>query len=203
MIQEVPNVGGLYLLPNFLTEDEERTLLTSIDTEGTWTLNRQKDRRVQMYGIHHDDRFRVQHDAEVTLLPLYYREIVIPKILGATEVFFPEAHKKYMRKLNKDHTTELFVNEYCPTSSLPYHTDHPMTYEEIIVGVSIGCSCVLRFRVGNAHAHCVELPPRSAYFMTGTSRIDAQHGMDVGDCLGPRRVSLTFRVVRESMIVRK
>merc|ERR1711862_9314 len=104
-----------------------------------------------------------------------------------------------MSKLGIAKLTELFVNEYDPGSSLQFHTDHILTFEDMIVGVSLGSESRFRFQ-GNGQEHVVLLPCRSVYFMTGRSRRDFQHGMLEGDCQGSRRVSLTFRVVRESAI---
>merc|ERR1711959_19020 len=109
-----------------------------------------------------------------------------------------------MRKLGTSKVTELFVNEYNSNSSLQFHTDHNVTYEEMIIGVSLSTDSLLRFQEckHEANEHVVRLPQRSIYFKTGLSRTHYKHGMREGDILGPRRVSLTFRVVRESAIIK-
>merc|ERR1712232_52640 len=181
-----------------MSEEQELVLLNAID-ECTWKINRAKSRRVQMYGVQHDDQYRVYAKAPVTSLPSF-TEPLIQDIQAMVYEKFPE-HVTYMSKLGIPRVTELFVNEYDPESSLQFHTDHLLTYEDMIVGVSLGSDSNFRFQ-GNGQEHVIHLPRRSVYFMTGSSRSDYKHGMLEGDCHGARRVSLTFRVVREGAIIK-
>ena len=61
---------GLLALRN-LTEGcaENQACLAAIDSEQQWMANRAGDRRIQMYGVHHDERYRVRDNADVTPLP--------------------------------------------------------------------------------------------------------------------------------------
>eukprot|EP00931_Biecheleriopsis_adriatica_P115447 TRINITY_DN91231_c0_g1_i1.p1 TRINITY_DN91231_c0_g1~~TRINITY_DN91231_c0_g1_i1.p1 ORF type:complete len:455 (-),score=84.30 TRINITY_DN91231_c0_g1_i1:159-1391(-) len=195
------DVPGLVLAVNFLNEEQEATLIAAID-ESAWMYNRAQTRRVQMYGVKHDAQYRVCAKAPVTPLPPFAHGLV-NKIHDYVTEHFPN-HVRYMFKLGASKVTELFVNEYSAGSSLQFHTDHNVTYEEMIVGISLGADSLLRFQECERedNERVVRLPQRSAYFMTGPSRTDYKHGIREGDVLGLRRVSLTFRVVRESAIIK-
>lgn len=193
-------VSGLWLLAPFLLQDEHDQLVAAID-EGVWSSNRAQTRRLQMFGVHHDEQYRVRAKAPVTPLPAFAGPLV-ERISALVYQHFPD-HAHYMCKLGVPRVTEVFINEYDAGSSLQFHTDHTLTYEDMIVGVSLCSPCTLRFQhisSSSGEEHAVFLPGNSAYFMTGESRSDFKHGMHEGDCCGSRRVSLTFRVVRESAI---
>lgn len=195
-------VPGLLLCNDFLTKEQEIALSAAIDQE-QWKSNRLGTRRVQMYGPHHDERFRVWKGAMVTPLPPYAPDVISSIVEASIEVL-PEHY--YLYELGNQHLTELFVNEYSPASELQFHTDHNITYEETIIGISLLSDAILRFReIGTESVeHVATLPARSCYLMTGRSRTDFQHGMVSGDCQGARRISLTFRIVNASnMLSRK
>jgi len=195
------DVPGLFLAVNFLNEEQEAALIAAIDGSA-WTHNRAQTRRVQMYGVKHDDQYRVLAKALITPLPPFVNPVV-NAIHDLVTEHFPH-HANYMYKLGISKVTELFINEYSVGSSLQFHTDHNITYEEMIIGVSLGADSLFRFQdcEQEANEHVVKLPQRSIYFMTGLSRTNYKHGMQEGDVLGPRRISLTFRVVRESAIIK-
>jgi alkylated DNA repair dioxygenase AlkB len=194
-------VPGLFLVLDFMSEKQEAALISAIDTE-VWIWNRAQTRRVQMYGVKHDEQYRVHAKASVTPLPQYADDL-IADIQDIVSEYFPR-HADYIHKLGAPKVTEVFVNEYDATSSLQFHTDHTITFEEIIVGISLGAESLFRFQRCDVkdQEQVVSLPRRSIYFMTGPSRTDYKHGMREGDCQGLRRVSLTFRVVRESAIIK-
>lgn len=193
---EQTEVPGLWVLPGFVSEDIESELVAAVD-QAEWKLNRAQTRRVQMYGVKHDDQYRVHAKSDATPLPLFAEKLIdgIQLILSES---FPE-HLTYMHRLGITKLTELFINEYDRCSDLQFHIDHIVTYEDMIVGVSLASDSVFRFR-NSEFEHVVKLPRRSAYFMTGKSRTDYKHGMLEGDCKGPRRISMTFRVVAASAI---
>merc|ERR1712046_360370 len=97
--------------------------------------NRDGTRRVQMYGVRHDEQYQVHAKALVTPLPRFATRLV-SKIHDFVSCHFPD-HLGYMYQLGTDKLTELFVNEYDPSSSLQFHTDHKITFEEMIVGISV------------------------------------------------------------------
>lgn len=57
----------------------------------------------------------------------------------------------YLSDLGENERTEVFVNEYDvneydANSDLQFHKDHTVTYEEIIIGISLLCDTAFRFR---------------------------------------------------------
>merc|ERR1712217_593725 len=63
-------VPGLFLALNAMSEDDEKTLMTAID-EQAWGHNRLQTRRVQMYGVRHNEQYRIHAKAPVTPLPSF------------------------------------------------------------------------------------------------------------------------------------
>merc|ERR1712232_161214 len=89
-------VPGLWLMASFLTIQQETALLESID-EFKWKMNRAKSRRVQMYGVQHDDQYRVYANAPVRPLPDCVDPLV-QKIQALIYEKFP-GHVTYRSKL--------------------------------------------------------------------------------------------------------
>eukprot|EP01125_Pyxidicula_operculata_P022481 TRINITY_DN9216_c0_g1_i2.p1 TRINITY_DN9216_c0_g1~~TRINITY_DN9216_c0_g1_i2.p1 ORF type:complete len:102 (-),score=11.32 TRINITY_DN9216_c0_g1_i2:111-416(-) len=95
--------------------------------------------------------------------------------------------------LGEDKYTEVFINEYFPSSELQFHKDHCSTYKEVILGVSLLSDCNFTFQL-NSKESTVVVPARSLYLMTGDSRFKWKHGMHKY-AVSDRRISLTFRMV--------
>ncbi|HVY06501.1 MAG TPA: alpha-ketoglutarate-dependent dioxygenase AlkB [Burkholderiales bacterium] len=95
---------------------------------------------------------------------------------------------------------QALVSEYRPGTPLGWHRDMPEY--EMIVGVSLGASCRMRFRpywpegkVRGSEILTLDLLPRSAYQMRGTARWGWQHSVMPTNAL---RYSITFRTARRS-----
>lgn len=193
------DVPGLYCINDFITPEEEKSLLRGIYQQ-PWKKNRSQTRNIQFYGPSHGDDYKVRKDSPVVPLP-QCTAMLIQKIKQVALQLFPK--DTYMSNLGNSQLTELFVNEYLPQDELRFHRDHTITYKDIIVGVSLGGDATFRFvkslPKGKTKDFVVELPPRSIYFMTGESR-KYKHGMRKGD-IKDKRVSLTFRVVDEEKII--
>ena len=92
---------------------------------------------------------------------------------------------------------DALVTEYSPAAGVGWHRDVPDF--ELIVGVSLGSACRMRFRPypperGRAkESFDLQLSPRSAYIIRDSARWDWQH------CVPPvaaLRYSITFRTRR-------
>ncbi|KAL6047845.1 hypothetical protein QOT17_021412 [Balamuthia mandrillaris] len=186
-------VPGLFLVKQFLSEEEEQTLAELIDA-GSWKMNRSNTRRVQMYGPWHDSKYQVKKGCIVTPLPSFAAPLA-QKIKQVTEDHFPQFDLTDYH-MGEDKYTELFINEYKPEDSLQFHFDHRSTYKEVIFGVSLLSDAYLFFSRGKTQAK-VAIPRRSLYLMTGPSRTAWKHGMLPGTLSndGAKRYSLTFRHV--------
>ena len=194
-------VPGLIIGEAFISPSQEASLMEQIDL-AEWKSNGRGDRRIQHYGVHYDEEvrmYRVWEDSAVTPLPPFMQELMDQIKQHAIELF-PEHYYLY-GALGLSKRTAVFINEYLENDELAFHFDHPVTYEEVIVGVSLGAASWFRFKKEDAE-HPVLLKRRSIYFMSGSSRFEWQHGLIPGDVQG-RRVSLTFRVVCEKAVLKR
>jgi alkylated DNA repair protein (DNA oxidative demethylase) len=74
--------------------------------------------------------------------------------------------------------SESVVTEYPPGAGIGWHRDSP-TFG-IVAGISFGGSCFMRFQRGEGpqrQTWTIELPPRSLYMMSGSSREEWQHSI--------------------------
>ena len=94
------------------------------------------------------------------------------------------------------------IAEYQPGTQLGWHRDVPEF--EIVVGVSLGTACRMRFRrfphvKGDRESLSMDLDPRSAYVLRGHARWAFQHSIPPTKAL---RYSITFRTRRRSQEVK-
>jgi alkylated DNA repair dioxygenase AlkB len=92
---------------------------------------------------------------------------------------------------------QALVTEYAPGAPIGWHRDKPEF--GIVVGVSLLSACALRFRRrrsdGKWDRRALQLQPRSAYLLSGESRVVWEHSIAP---MAARRYSVTFRtLVRE------
>jgi len=184
-------VPGLFLVTNFLSVKEETELLANIE-KYPWKPNRTKSRRIQMYGPHHTENYKVLEHCKVSPLPAFSRALT-DKLHTTTITHFPQFDLSSYN-MGVDKYTELFVNEYLPENGLQFHFDHNKTYKEVIFGISLQCDSDFYFKQNDEEIK-VFLPARSLYLMTGDARRKWQHGMRPFSLKGDRRVSLTYRMV--------
>jgi len=173
--------GGLVYRPAFIAEDEEGALLREIAALPLHEAQYKEytaRRRIVSYGSSYDFTDNVLHPEEPVpgfLLPL--RERVAAWVdLPATR--FGHA----------------LVTEYRAGTSLGWHRDVPQF--GVIVGISLGTACRMRFRPYPPRPHrredvfALELAPRSAYVLQGDIRWRWQHSIPATPAL---RHSITFR----------
>jgi alkylated DNA repair dioxygenase AlkB len=89
---------------------------------------------------------------------------------------------------------EALINQYTPGAGIGWHRDSPAF--GIVVGVSLGAACQLRLRRDEKTPAAdwirLQLPPRSAYLLSGPARHVWQHSIPPLDDL---RYSVTFRTL--------
>jgi DNA oxidative demethylase len=173
---------GFRYVPDFVSADEERALLGELDGLAY--------REVRMHGvaarrtvIHYGwdygyDTWAVTPAAPVPdfLTPLRQRAA------GLVE-------------LPADALEQVLVARYPAGAGIGWHRDAPM-FGPTVVGVSLGGTCVMRFRRGAAPARelrRLSLTPRSAYVLAGAARAAWQHSVPPVAAL---RYSITFRTLR-------
>jgi alkylated DNA repair dioxygenase AlkB len=100
---------------------------------------------------------------------------------------------------------QLIVSEYQPGQGIRPHVDAPL-FEDVIVGVALGSTCVMEFTRGGDPARAMLLEPRSALVLSGEARQAWRHAIPARDedqwqgrtWPRGRRVSLTFRKLLHS-----
>jgi alkylated DNA repair dioxygenase AlkB len=180
-------VSGLSLLPDFITEAEERALLSIIDQQ-PWLADLQ--RRVQHYG------YRYDYTARQVTADLY---------LGALpEWLQPLATRLHHEGLFATAPDQVIVNEYQPGQGIAAHVDCVSCFGDTIASLSLGSDYLMDFTHSQtAQKASLFLFSRSLLLLQGDARYCWQHSIakrksDVVDGVKiqrGRRVSLTFRTV--------
>jgi alkylated DNA repair dioxygenase AlkB len=185
IMTEVP---GLFVLENFLTEEEEAKLLKKIN-KCEWKDNRTKDRHVQIYGPWHDNSYKI--------IPGKFSE-------------HPKWSRKYAKRIRKvaiddnsdklldPEKCEIYTNKYNKPVDLQYHFDNRSTYDDCIYGISLNSDGFLGFREPNNkdNVRKIKLKRRSLYIMSGNARHKFQHGIEKEWITG-ERISITYRTIRD------
>ncbi|HEX6648980.1 MAG TPA: alpha-ketoglutarate-dependent dioxygenase AlkB [Pyrinomonadaceae bacterium] len=136
-------------------------------------------RRVVSFGWQYDfsgQRLRKADDIPEFLLPL--RALAAP-----------------LADLEPEEFQHVLVTEYAPGAGIGWHRDKAVFGR--VVGISLLTACVLRFRkkAGEKWERSnIPIEPRSAYVLTGASRLIWQHSISRVDQL---RYSITFRNLLE------
>lgn len=89
---------------------------------------------------------------------------------------------------------EALLSRYPPGAGIGWHRDAP-AFGPVVVGVSLGAPCVMRFRPGvsGRTAYELALEPRSAYALRGAARASWRHSIPPVRAL---RYSITFRTLK-------
>ncbi|UPR03948.1 putative alpha-ketoglutarate-dependent dioxygenase [Chloropicon primus] len=182
-------IDGLYLLKDFVSEEEERGLLSGLDESGEWKCLAR--RRVKHFGFEFDYSIRGVHpNKEIVAFPPCI-EPITDRIAGVKEI-------------TNERFDQLTVNEYPMGVGLSPHVDTHSAFAGDILSLSLGSSAVMEFRKGEDHRRLF-VPRRSLLAMTGESRLAWQHYIPhrktdkVGAKVVKRtmRTSITFRTVRK------
>lgn len=174
---------GLTYRPQFLTAAEEAELLAVI---GRLPLRAARykayeaRRRILSFGSSYDfadNRLKPAPPVPEFLLPLRAR---VGRWLSIDAAAFEHA----------------LITEYLPGTPIGWHRDTPDF--EVVVGISLGGRCRMRFRPYPHVPHSgrstveLELAPRSAYVIRGVARWRWQHHIPPAE---EHRYSITFRTL--------
>lgn len=176
-------ITGIQYLPNYLDQETHDRLLSAVD-EHPWQMS--FDHRVQVYGYHYNHKVREAYrigDIPTWAVPLALR-----------------LHQDgYIAKT----PNQLVANEYLPGQGIFDHQDQAV-FGDIVISVSLGSSCVMRFtRADTEASEELLLEPRSVLVLSGEARWDWKHGIPCRasdfwngrEYVRTRRVSLTFRTI--------
>lgn len=184
---------GLSLIENFITKEQEETLLRTLDWDECESVSSQlKHREVKHFGYEFEyGKNIVNPDNPIAPIPQDYK-------------FLQTLFNKYNHKYTYD---QLTINKYLPGQGIPSHIDTHSVFEDTILSLSLGSACIMNFKKEHQNIN-VLLPARSLLIMTGEARYTWTHGIcprhtDVietenGTTTQERgiRVSFTFRKVR-------
>jgi alkylated DNA repair dioxygenase AlkB len=186
--QEISNVPGLLYLPDFLTAEQEATLLQQIDGE-EWITDLK--RRVQHYGYRYDYQSRGLDDSlALGALPNWLQ--VLAQTLAVP--YF-----------NGNLPDQVIANEYLPGQGISAHIDRQDCFGDTVVSLSLGSTCIMDFiQPAEKRKQSFLLELRCLLVVQQDARYLWQHA------IAPRkkdswnqqllhrgrRVSLTFRTVR-------
>jgi alkylated DNA repair dioxygenase AlkB len=172
---------GLLFEPAFLSPEQEHLLLLELD--------RLEFQEIVMHGVAARRRARhygrgYDYDSRATMgeaepLPAWLEPL--RERCAALAGTSPEA------------LAEALVQRYPAGASIGWHRDAPSF--GLVVGVSLGSGARLRFRRGSTGQWTtwqLELPPRSAYVLSGEARTRWQHSVSPVKGL---RYSITFRTL--------
>jgi len=188
-------IQGLKLVLDFITEEEEKELISVIDKQ-EWQGNALNKRRIQQYGSVYDfEKHELKRNEE--------KDVVV----------FPEFLKPYLERISPYVSMppeQAFVNEYVHHQGIAPHIDNRDDFGPEIISLSLNAATVIVF-AKDKEQHYVVVPPRTLLIMSGAARYEWTHEIpyskivrwkdDNGQiqmCKRPknfRRISITFRAL--------
>lgn len=195
-----PLPRGLHIIADFVTEEEESTLLRAIGEDGRTSevTGSLKHRNVKHFGF----EFLYGTNNVDPSKPL---EQSIP---SACDILWPRLNS-FASTWDWSSPDQLTVNEYEPGHGIPPHVDTHSAFLDPILSLSLQSDVVMDFRRGDDQVQ-VRLPRRSLLIMSGEARYDWTHGIRpkhidvVPSASGGlttqargKRTSLTFRRLRK------
>ncbi|CAG2061088.1 unnamed protein product, partial [Timema podura] len=159
---------GLILLEDFVTEQEEESLLNCVDWSHTEHKLGQslKLRKVKHFGYEfHYDINNVHKDSPLTQNIPEECSILLPRL---------KERNCNVMSLPPD---QLTVNQYQPGQGIPSHVDTHSAFEDPILSLSLGTPVVMEFKYQDGQNVPVYLPQRSLLVMSGESRYLWSHGI--------------------------
>jgi alkylated DNA repair dioxygenase AlkB len=179
------DIPGLRYVPEYIDSSTHDRLLNAADSQPWKPAG---GRRVQFHGYVYDYKKRaMQRTGD---LPDWALEIAMRLERDGVLAYMAD---------------ELLVTEYQRGQGIPAHVDAPL-FEDDIVSVSLGSTCVMEFINGQTGGKTkLLIEPRSLLVLSGESRNGWQHSVPARDAdvwMGrtlqrARRVSLTFRKVKQ------
>lgn len=186
-------VPGFLYVPNFLSEGEERKLVTAID-RGDWS--HVLKRRVQHFGWRYGYKDR-KIDLSMRLGPLPQWALTLAERLEKSGLLqhLPD---------------QVIVNEYIGRQGISKHTDCVPCFEDGVAMLSLLESWEMVFRKRGKSGKRVPklLARRSIAVISGDARYKWTHEIpsrltEPGGLRRQRRISVTFRKVNPSVVVRE
>ena len=185
-------VEGLSLVDNFITSEEESSLINSVELAG-WD-DSPIARCTRQYGAKFDHVKRVVTTCNLPIPPEY--AFVNDRLKTATGISF----------------TQMIINKYNPNQGIGPHIDDS-AFGPVVAVISLGSKCVVDFTRSEGLQRCRSyiLNPTSLLIMEQAARLEWRHGIaaspthtDGRSALFARdgvRWSLTFRTCRPRKVL--
>ena len=189
-MENAQQLKGLNIAFEFISKEEERELLSNIDTM-EWLQDLK--RRVQHYGYKYDYKARL-------IDPSFYIGEMPTWLTFLTD-------RLQQQNLISFRPDQAIINEYVDDQGIAAHIDCEPCFGDTIVSISLAGQCVMNFQkeANTKEQDKVSLfiPSRTLIVMTNESRFDWYHGISPrrsdkfnGQTFKRgRRVSITFRKV--------
>lgn len=164
---EIPKIEGLTYTPKYITQEQERLLISKIDAQ-PWLTDLK--RRVQHYGYKYDYKARkITPDLKIGSIPDWLQ--ILPNF------------------------DQVIINEYLCGQGITPHIDCIPCFTDTIFSLSLLEPCEMIFEKENIK-HSIILEPRSLLTFQGEARYKWKHAIPQRKSnVRNRRVSITFRKV--------
>lgn len=173
MILEVENINGLYIIPDFLTEEDHDLYFDYL----------QKDDANKCYQIHtateYGWKFIPLKNNENEIINRtkddylgFSSEILNLKNLVCEKLNFFFAEKNITLNIN-----HVLINKYGVGDGCMMHVDELEFWENYIICISFGSSTVAQFKNIDGDTQDIDIPKNSAYIMLEDARYKWQHGI--------------------------
>ena len=181
-------IPGLFMFYNFISPDEEQTLLKFLDHEGRWRFSKFNGNNIgKRWGVHCNLRDR-RVDAPEIPLPEVLKDLIFPKLARIAQMkgCIPNEANSIDYRRKQGHW-------------LHPHVDDRKLSKEPIANLSLAGDCTMTFRNVGKHRNLAaseyrnHLPRRCLQILTGAARYDFSHGISHADLASDRRVSITMR----------
>jgi len=198
---DTPLPEGLYLIEDFISEEEEIMLMERL-SEGEWWTS--LSRRVQHFGYVFDYNIRgCDPNAPIGKFPSWLTDVI--NVSDSTPRNLPSDLLPFIESFD-----QATVNEYECGQGIRRHTDNPEAFHDGIASLSLNSPVVMCFQHADKDLRkCVLIPRRSLLLMTGPSRYDWTHCIRhrTVDCINGEvvkrelRISITFRHINQEFHV--
>ncbi|KAF2071621.1 hypothetical protein CYY_007069 [Polysphondylium violaceum] len=190
----IKDIDGLYLVQDFISEEEEITLANNVDA-CEWSS--EIARRTQQYGYHYSYRLRgvnrTQTDGNSN-----NNNNDSNNDKNDNDTPMPDYLNFVVDRLNnlKEPTTmphrfdQVIINEYTQDQGIKPHVDSTVDWESTIVSLSLLAQWNMIFVHQDKEIE-IPLPRRSILILQRDARYIWKHG--IKNQSGDRRISLTFR----------
>lgn len=185
------NISGVFLVEDFLSQDEEDQLIPIIDSKEPWVIS-QEGRAKQDYG------------PKVSFLK---RKVSVGNFHGFPDYsvhLLDRMQANYPNVLDNFTPVEFCILEYTPErgSYIRPHYDDKWIWGDRLITVNLLSETVLRLtREFNIPPFeiAIKMPARSLLVIYGEARYDWHHGINRYD-IRSRRVAMTWREFSEEII---